>query len=245
MDDRPTVLLPIRVLEGESIPDGVPKLLAHAHIVLLGYHVIPDQTAPGQAEMQFQERASTVLERYSELLSENGATVEDHLVFTHDKQKTIDRVINEHDADVVLVPNATVKIERILVAIRGLVGADRIAQVVAGLFAPMDVELTLFHLRSEETTEGDAATFMEGLSERIIELGVDEDVIDIQIETGGRPLDAIIEASADYDAVVMGESDPSLITFIFGMTAERVAEQFLAPVFVVQREKPAEPEEQG
>ncbi|MFW6384989.1 MAG: universal stress protein, partial [Halodesulfurarchaeum sp.] len=48
MTDRPNVLVPIRVLEGESIPEGVPELLANAHVVLLGYHVVPDQTAAGQ-----------------------------------------------------------------------------------------------------------------------------------------------------------------------------------------------------
>ena len=62
MTDRPSVLVPIRVLEGESIPEGVPELLANAHVVLLGYHEIPEQTAPGQARMQFEERAQRKLE---------------------------------------------------------------------------------------------------------------------------------------------------------------------------------------
>ena len=64
MTDRPSILVPIRVLEGESIADGVPELLADAHVVLLGYHVIPDQTAPGQAQMQFEERANVRLDQY-------------------------------------------------------------------------------------------------------------------------------------------------------------------------------------
>jgi hypothetical protein len=36
----------------------------------------------------------------------------------------------------------------------------------------------------------------------------------------------------------VGESDPTITTFVFGMTAEKVAEQFLGPVLVVQRERP-------
>ena len=64
MTDRPSILVPIRVLEGESVPEGVPELLAHAHVVLLGYHVIPEQTAPGQARMQFEDRATERLDKY-------------------------------------------------------------------------------------------------------------------------------------------------------------------------------------
>ncbi len=62
MTDRPSVLVPLRVLEGESVPEGVPDLLGDAHVVLLGYHVLPEQTAPGQARMQFEDRAMERLE---------------------------------------------------------------------------------------------------------------------------------------------------------------------------------------
>jgi len=62
MTDRPAVLVPIRVLEGESIPEGVPELLADAHVVLLGYHVVPDQTATGQARMQFEVWNNAIME---------------------------------------------------------------------------------------------------------------------------------------------------------------------------------------
>lgn len=34
----------------------------------------------------------------------------------------------------------------------------------------------------------------------------------------------------------MGESDPGVVTFFFGMPAEQVADRFLGPVLVVQRE---------
>jgi len=49
-------------------------------------------------------------------------------------------------------------------------------------------------------------------------------------------MDAIVDAADEFDAVVMGESDPSLATFVFGLRSEQVAEQFLGPVLVVQRE---------
>ncbi|WP_134669465.1 universal stress protein [Halorussus marinus] len=236
MTDRPSVLVPIRVLEGESVPEGVPELLADAHVVLLGYHVIPEQTATGQAQMQFEERANERLDDYASMFEEVGATVERRLVFTHDGQKTIDRTIAEHDCMAVLVPNATRSVEDVLVAVRGTVGIDRLARVVAGVFAETDVSVTLYHVAETDESDGDVETLLEGLDERLEELGVEPSAIETRVERDRDALDAIVEAADEFDAVVMGETDPSLTTFVFGMPADQVADRFLGPVLVVQRE---------
>ena len=238
MTDRPNVLVPIRVLEGESIPEGVPELLENAHVVLLGYHVIPDQTAPGQARMQFEERAAQRLDEFEEILEAAGATVETRLVFTHDGQTTIDRMIYEHDCIAALVPKATGPPENVLVAVRGTVGVDRIARVVAGLFADTEVAVTLYHLAAEDETDEDVQTLLDGVADRLVELGMDDDALETRVGRGKEPKEAIADAADEFDAVVMGESDPSIATFVFGMRAKQVAERFLGPVIVVQRERP-------
>jgi len=236
MQDRPTVLVPVRVLAGESIPEGVPELLANAHVVLLGYHVVPDQTAPGQARLQFEDRATNRLDELESILVDAGATVETRLVFTHAGQQTIDRTIAEHDCLAVLVPNATGPPEDVLVAVRGAVGVDRLARLVAGLFAGTGVAVTLFHVAAEGETDEDAETLLDGVTARLVERGIDEDALDVRLGEKQRPMDAIVDAADEFDAVVMGESDPSLATFVFGLRSEQVAEQFLGPVLVVQRE---------
>ncbi|MDH5019588.1 universal stress protein [Halobacterium rubrum] len=243
MTDRPSILVPVRVLEGESLPEGVPDLLADAHVVLLGYHVIPDQTATGQARLQFEERANRRLDEFEEILTDAGATVERRLVFTHDGQQTIDRLIYEHDCLAVLAPNATRGVEDILVAVRGTVGTDRLTRTVAGLFGDRDVTVTLYHIAGEGESDADAQTLLDGLVERLVSLGMDEDSVETRVERTNAVLDTIIEAADDYDAVVMGESDPSLTTFVFGLPADQVADRFLGPVFVVQRERQTDDEE--
>ncbi|WP_115864602.1 universal stress protein [Halorussus litoreus] len=236
MTDRPSILVPIRVLEGESIPEGVSELLANAHVVLLGYHVIPEQTAPGQARMQFEERATDRLEAYGSLFEQAGATVERRLVFTHDGQKTIDRTIAEHDCLAVLVPNATRPVEDVLVAVRGTVGVDRLARVVAGVFGETNASVTLYHVAEDEETDEDVGTLLDGLVDRLDDLGVDAPRIETRVERDTDTLDAITDASEVFDVVVMGETDPSLATFVFGMPADQVADRFLGPVLVVQRD---------
>jgi len=231
------------VLEGESVPEGVPELLATAHVVLLGYHVVPDQTATGQAQMQFEDRATDRLDEYETIFEDAGATVERRLVFTHDGQKTIDRTITEHDCLAVLVPNATGPVEDVLVPVRGAVGIDRLARVVAGVFGERGALVTLYHVADADETDEDAGMVLDGMADRLADLGVDPSTIETRVERDRDPFDAIVDAADAFDAVVMGESDPSLATFVFGMPADQVADRFLGPVLVVQREPARDAEE--
>lgn len=242
MSDRPSILVPVRVLEGESLSEGVPEVLANAHVVLLGYHEVPDQTATDQAQAQFEDQATQRLDELQEILEDAGATVDRVLVFTHDAQATIDRMNTEHDILAVLVPAATTAVEDVLVAIRGTVGIDRIARVVTGLFGGTDASVTLYHVVEDDETEADVQTLFDGMIDRLVERGLDADAIDTRIEHAEDTQGALVEATDGCDVLIMGESDPSLKTLVFGMRADRVADQFYGPVFVVQHEPPANDE---
>ncbi|NHX37753.1 MULTISPECIES: universal stress protein [Halolamina] len=234
MSDSPSILVPLRVLEGESIPEGVPDLLTNAHVVLLGYHVVPDQTATDQARNQFEDQAIRRLDDYTAMLEHAGATVESQLVFTHDGQTTIDRMTDEHDCLAVLIPNATRPLKNVLVPVRGIVGIDRFVRLISGLFGTMDVNITLYHVAEEDETDADVETLLNGVASRLSDEGIPSDLIDTEISREGSPRSRIVDTSGDYDAIVMGESDPSVTTFLFGMTADQVGKQFLGPVFVIQ-----------
>lgn len=237
---RPSVLVPLAVLEGESLPNGTPELLANAHVVLLGYHVIPDQTAAEQAREQFGETAMSKLGEFADRLAAAGSDVETRLVFTHDEGTTVDRLIYEHDCLAVLVPNSTERVESVLVALRGTVGVGRNTRLVAGLFSESDVEVTLYHALNEDESIADGESFLNGVRTDLVERGMAPDRIEVVVEDADAAVDAIASRSESHDAVVMGETDPSVTTFVFGMPSEQVAERFLGPVLVVQRERPEE-----
>ena len=238
-DERPTVLVPVAVLKGESIADGVPELLGNAHVILLGYHVIPDQTAPGNARMQFEDRAMAKLAAFQEHFEREGATVERRLAFTHERQQTFDRVIRETDSQAAIVLNPIETVESVLVPIRGAVGLDRVVRVVGGLLADSDVSVTLYHLLDEDETMGDVETMLEGVRDRLGARGLGVERIETLVEDVADPVDAIVAAAAEHDVVIMGETDPSVVTYLFGMPSDQIAERFLGPVLVVQRERPA------
>ena len=238
--DRPSVLVPLAVLEGESLPNGIPELLANARVVLLGYHAIPEQTAAEQAREQFGETAMSKLEEFADRLAGAGAEVETRLVFTHDEETTIDRLIYEYECLAVLVPNSAERVESVLVALRGTVGVGRNTRLVAGLFADGAVDVTLYHALDEGETPDDGESFLNGVKSDLVERGMDPGRIETLVEEADVPFDAIASRAEAHDAVVMGETDPSVTTFVFGMPSEQVAERFLGPVLVVQRERPEE-----
>lgn len=238
--ERPAVLVPLAVLEGESLPRGTAGLLANAHVVLLGYHVIPEQTAAEQAREQFGETAMSKLGEFADALAAAGADVETRLVFTHDAATTIDRLIYEYDCLAVLVPNSTPRVESVLVALRGAVGIERNTRLVVGLFADADVDVTLYHAPGDGESLDDGESFLNGIRSDLVERGVAPERIDTLVEDASVPIDSIAARAESYDAVVMGETDPSVTTFVFGMPSAQVAERFLGPVLVVQRARPEE-----
>jgi nucleotide-binding universal stress UspA family protein len=202
--------------------------------------VIPEQTAAEQAREQFGETAMSKLGEFADRLAEAGSDVETRLVFTHDKETTIDRLIYEYDCLAVLVPNSTERVDSVLVALRGTIGVGRNVRLVAGLFADAGVDVTLYHVLDEGESLDDGESFLNGVKTDLVERGIDIDRIETLVEDADASIDAIAGRAESHDAVVMGETDPSVTTFVFGMPSELVAERFLGPVLVVQRERPEE-----
>lgn len=165
-------------------------------------------------------------------------TVESQVVFTHDGQQTIDRMATENGCPAVLIPNVMRPIQNVLVAIRGVGGIDRFVRLVSGLFATIDVSVTLYHVAEADETDEEVATLLNGVGARLSEGGVSPDLIETRIARGDDPQEMIVNAADDYDAIVMGDSDPSVATFLFGMTTDGITKRFLGLIFGLQHEKP-------
>lgn len=231
---KPTIIVPVRVLEGEGIEQGVVELLANARVILVGYHVLPEQTAPGQAREQFEERAQKRLDDLSKQFEAVGASVKKRMVFTQDVDQSIDRIADEVDADATMALNPATEMESVLVPIRGDVILDQIVDVVGGLLADTGIEVTLLHVSTPEN-ELDGAALLDETQTVLEDIGVTADRIESRIETSGKPLDRIAEIADQYDAIVLGESDPSVTTFLFGQTSQKIADRFMLPVIRVRQ----------
>lgn len=242
MADTPRILVPLRVLEGESLPMGLAAFLAPASVVVLGYYVVPEQTPPGQARMEFEELAQSKIDEVTALFE---AEVESRLVFTHGEEQTVDRVADELDCDAYLISNPAPAVERLLVPLHPDVDIDHVARVVASLVAGRDVAVTLFRAVSSAADPGvetpDEDPLVAAATAALLDGGVAPEQLSAAVVATDDPVSDTADVAADHDVVVMGERAPSLRSLVFGEESERVADRSLGPVLVVRRGRTQEP----
>lgn len=124
------VLVPVAILEGMTVSSGLMNLLGTMNVTVLGYHVLPEQTPTDQARLQYEDRATSALNDLSEEFQMAGGSADHRLVFTHDLEKTIERVADETDSRAFALTGATGDVDRILVSLSGDVATDRILTFV-------------------------------------------------------------------------------------------------------------------
>jgi len=228
---RTRVLVPVAILEGESVSLGLMNLLGTVDVTVLGYHVVPEQTPPDQARLQYEDRATEALEDLAEEFREAGGDADHRLVFTPDRRRTIDRVADATGSRAYAITGATGAVERLLVPLTGDVAVDRILSFLVDLVGVRPIGVTLF-LATDEAADDAADDLLEAAAARLAERGIDARTTHV---TGAPPFEALIDAVADHDAIVMGERAPSLRSLVFGEEAERVAAESVGPVIVVRR----------
>ncbi|MEF8852426.1 MAG: universal stress protein [Haloarculaceae archaeon] len=231
------VLVPLAILEGETVSPGLIDLLGTVNVTVLGYHVLPEQTPPDQARHQYEERANAALADVTDEFDAAGGDAYHRLVFTHDRSQTVDRIASEIDVDAIGVRGATGSVERLLVSVAGEVAVDRIVPFVVALVGDRAIDVTVF-AAAREGGEASARERLDDAANRLAEAGI-EATTDLRT---GRPFDAFVAAAAGHDAVVMGQRAPSLQSFLFGDEAERVASETVGPVLVVRGEPEADDE---
>lgn len=241
LEKKPKILVPIDVSIPEEFDRDVLKLFGPQPVVLLGYYPVPDQSATDQARSQFGDEATAALDEIADAFPEE-TDVETVLVFTHDTEKTVERVTTEHDCDAVLTPGDVDDIENVLVPVRGDPNLDNIAAFVGELMRETDATVTLFHVAGDEDEGSTAEYILRGVADRLVEDGVDADRIERRQTVESSPADEILELAEDHDVLVIGESEPSLRKRILGNVPSNVIGGTQKPVLIVRKTEASEEE---
>jgi hypothetical protein len=229
-----SVLVPVDVSTTALPAQVLFDLLRPINVVVLGYYPVPKQTAPAHLKRDHEEAAAARLRRVVDQFRSADHEVEGVLVFTKDRRDTIDRVADRHDCDAVFVPGEADAVERILVPLRGAVNLDRIVSLVAGLTRATDADVTLFHSVTDEDDPDRGESVLRSAVDRLVERGVDRDRVDRRLSTAGAPREEIVAMAADYDLLVLGETDPSLRDRIFGGLLTPIVADVDRPAVVVR-----------
>jgi len=245
--DRPKVLVPLAVLDGESLAPALVEALSTVPVELVGYHALPEQTPPGQARMQFEERMETELADLVATFAEAGGTVETRIVFTHEPKQTFERVAVEVGCDAVLLNNPATKVEEILVPLRSEINVERIVSLVASILDATDASVTLYHVTApdDETDREAGQQLVDAAAESLAEAGVAPERVGRETVVSETPIKTLAVAAGEYDLVVMGESKPSVREMFLGEVSEQVASQSVTPALVVRRLPALEGENDG
>lgn len=244
---------PASILIDVELPDPTPlspalvELLASLRVVLLGWYAVPEQTSPEQARDQFEAQAAAALDRIARPFKEAGAEVTQRLVFTGDQLDTISRVSTEEECDAVLMPATMERLERILVPLRGLHNARRIAPLVADLVQGSTTaqdgaaiqegatEVTLLHVLEQDESDADSREqVLQPAADLIAEEGIDASLLTLDTVVAEDPAGSIVDIAANYDAVVLGETKPSVREILFGSVPEQIVESVQVPVIMVR-----------
>ena len=225
-----TILIPIDISEPEPPPLEVLDLLRPFEVVILGYFPVPDQAEPALIKHEYEAQAQTRLDAITEGRSE----ITDVLVFTHDREATIDRVADQYACEALLTAGDTDHIETILVPIRGDVNIDRIVSVVAELLRETRATATFFHSIGDDVDPSQGEFLLRGTVERVTEHGIEAERIDWQIAENGDPYRDIVALGEQYDIIVLGETEPSLPERIIGDVLSRIIDDIAIPALVVR-----------
>lgn len=233
-DFTPTVLVPVDVSTDERPDPELLELLQPATVVLLGWYPVSNQVTLDTVR---EEKEADAIERIESIAAEfpDDTDVETLVVFTRDRSETVDRVAEDTDAAVVVIPRDVRVVERVLVPIRGDLNLDGILAVAAALLEESEASVTLFHATPpDEDDRSVGQTLLEGAASRLVDAGVDGDRIDTSIIESDSPVEDILDAAQNHDVLIMGESEPSLIEQILGDVPTQVIEGSERPVLVVR-----------
>ena len=224
------ILVPVDLSEAEPPDLRVIDRLGAVEVVLLGYFPVPDQAEPALIR---EEYGSEAADRLDAVAADHGNPAE-VLVFTHDREATIDRVADEYGCNAVLTGGDSATVDRVLVPIRGDINLDRILAVVADLLLAGEETATLFHSVAEDADPSGGELLLMGAVDRLVEHGVDRDRIDWRVSESGDPRNDIVDLGAEYDLVVLGETEPSLRERIIGDVLSGIVDALASPALIVR-----------
>ncbi|WP_254839571.1 universal stress protein [Natronomonas marina] len=233
--NKPSVLVPVDVSTDEQPDPQLLELLEPARVVLGGWYPAPDQTPPEQLREAHGDEAIERIEAIAAEFQDTDTAVETVVVFTRDRSTTVDRLADEYDCGVVLVPGAVQRVERVLVPIRADVNLSAILSVVGVLLTDSEATVTLLHAAETDEDNEAGKVMLRGAADELLDAGVGADRIDTVNLESDTPVDDIVDAAANHDVLVIGESEPSLIKQIIGDVPGQLVKRTDRPVLVVRK----------
>lgn len=225
------VLVPVDIVDGETVPEPLLEPFLSVPLVVLGYHEIPDQTPPAQARRTYEDDVEAELASIAATVEGAGGTVETVQVYTRSRRRALERLAVRLDCDAILLVRPVAVVRNVLVAVGRDGHHETLVNLLTAVFADTTVDLSLLHVATDGETQG--RWVIEGLASELDNAGLSAAQLEVLVEQG-RPTRVIRESTEDYDMLVIGESRPSLKRLILQDRARRISRGLSRPTLVVR-----------
>lgn len=228
------IALPLDMTDPEPLPGTLVQALAGTDVLLLGWYAA--DPPPAGSERGRRDRAH--LHDQAAALLRAGADVS---VETTDADGTValhDTLVDREDVDAVYVPGPISTFGRLLVTVRDEDTAEETLELLSAMGLSGIVHLTLLHVAETEGDREAASDMLDRVADRLVD--VDREIpaasVDTDVIVDDDPAFGIAREAADYDAVVMGETDrEEAYESVFGPVYKRVRDEAAEPVILVKR----------
>lgn len=228
------ILIPVEFPEPDVLPASLVAALTGNEVVLLGWWDPEDGHPTGTSEAEFRRTVQAHLHEEAARLLREGTDVTVDVHPGDDERSVRQRIAAVEDVDAVFVPGEMGTFGRLLIPVRDDRSADRIASFLTALDLSAVIHVTLFHVAEDDPE--DARAMLSSVGDRIEDAGVPGVSIDVEVTTDRDPGFAIAKRARSYDAVLMGQTEESVVDGIFGPTYDRVSDQADVPVVVLRRD---------
>jgi hypothetical protein len=207
-------------------------------IVLSGYWEVPADTTPERAREIHGTDAEAILYEMAAEFSHAGASTDVRLQFgpagaaERDYQS---RLVDETDADGVLLAEDLASFLTILVPLRDSRHQAQIVDFVSGFHADDLFVVELYHVASDEADVESAETMLRTVERTLLDRGFSEADLEVTVEVARDAKAAIAAHAREHHLAVIGETEqPGTEDQLFGPVCTYIAEESGTPVVSVQ-----------
>jgi Universal stress protein family. len=134
---------------------------------------------------------------------------------------------------VILTSGDADKITQVLLPVRGERNFDRILSFSEELLTATEATVTLFHM-GEDSDQVPGEKILSDATDQLIQAGIDSDRITQRLSEDDDTTQTIIDLAESFDALILGETEPSLRDQILGNVPAQVTIDTDNPAFVVR-----------
>jgi len=228
-----TVLIPVEFPDPDPLPSTFVDGLTSCKVVLLGVYELPPDVDPNDRQRNEIEAYNT-LYTLADQFVQRGGTADVELVMGEAVGDAPTTVAEDRDVDALLVPNPTTTLGRVLVALRREKFREPVTDLVSALDEDVLLHTTLFHVADSEDDTEAGHEMLTTVRDDLVDKGFPRTRVDAEVVVSDDPSFEVSQAMADYDLLVMGETQESPYERVFGKTYESIAEQTKQPIVVVR-----------